>query len=225
MRVEIFEPDGRIRDRKLVAGHAAEIHVQVLDFEAQVAGHHVLDAATEDGASEAIGHGGLVARLGGLLTSLAVEPGEAAFAVDERVLHDGEAQAAGRHGVEATIYPDALIVRRSARRDAAIAIQTHVAAVELEARDEGAELVIVTGLKAADPSRVVVAEGTGRHATVSVSHVYAAPAGADVGAEIEAGPSWWSLSGRAGKRAEQSSRKNSDDAPHMDPPTIRTSPM
>src|SRR5215831_5321634 len=203
MRVEIFEPDGRIRDRKLVAGHAAEIHVQVLDFEAEVAGHHVLDAATEDGASEAIGHGGLVARLGGLLTSLAVEPGEAAFAVDERVLHDGEAQAAGRHGVEATIYPDALIVRRSARRDAAIAVQTHVAAVDLDARDEG----------------------TGRHATVSVSHVYAAPAGADVGAEIEAGPSWWSLSGRAGKRAEQSSRKNSDDAPHMDPPTIRTSPM
>src|SRR5215471_3088007 len=195
MRVEIFEPDGRILDRELVAGHAAEIHVQVLDFEAEVAGHQVLDAATEDRASEAIGHGGLVARLGGLLTSLAVEPGEAAFAVDERVLHDGEAQAAGRHGVEATID------RRSARRDAAIAVQAHVAAVDLNAGDEGGELVIVTGLKAADPSRVVVAEGTGRHATVSVSHVYAAPAGADVGAEIEAGPSWWSLSGRAGKAA------------------------
>src|SRR5215471_6381486 len=225
MRVEIFEPDGRIRDRKLVAGHAAEIHVQVLDFEAEVAGHQVLDAATEDRASEAIGHGGLVARLGGLLTSLAVEPGEAAFAVDERVLHDGEAQAAGRHGVEATIDPDALIVRRSARRDAAIAIQTHVAGVDLDTRDEGAELVIVTSLKAADPSRVVVAEGTGRHAAVSVPHIYAAPAGANVGAEIEAGPSWWSLSDRAGKRAEQSSRKNSGDAPHMDPPTIRTSPI
>src|SRR5262249_17250520 len=96
MGVEVFEPDGWIRNCKLVPRHAAQIHVQVLDFEAEVAGHHVLDAATEDRASEAIGHGGLVARLGGLLTSLAVEPGEAAFAVDERVLHDGEAQAAGR---------------------------------------------------------------------------------------------------------------------------------